>query len=134
MRTPSPIPSASKVELDSDFLRDIMGTVFKTPDRPSESECHFDSFTPARVTFSELTAQQANEFMVKPEKAAGASDPDPSCSQQVSSTTPVKVEALDNSFSKLLDLSGSSGTFPRFNTHFSDITDLNLSWSSLTQL
>nr|CAB3246927.1 FoxM [Phallusia mammillata] len=123
LRTPSPIPTASRSDdLQTDFLQDIMGTVFKTPERPSYPTRHFTGLSPAgRIPFADVTSRHVDSS-----EQAGSSNH--------FINTPVKVEALDSSFSKLLDLSGGSGSFSRINTHFSDIADLNLSWSSLTQL
>ena len=102
--TPSPIRSSS----DSDLLSDLMGSVFATP----EKSCN-NIFAP---------------YM------CGGGDERKKSSEAVKETNghlpPFKEESLDTSFSKLLDLSGSSSSFGRLNNaHFTDMADLNLSFN-----
>uniref|UniRef100_H2YS14 Forkhead box protein M1 n=1 Tax=Ciona savignyi TaxID=51511 RepID=H2YS14_CIOSA len=119
---PSPIPSSSKNPA-FDFFHDLIGSVFKTPDKPS----HFESLTPERVPLADITHQHKDTNDINVESSAvseSIAPPNPSLLSP-------KYEPLDTSFSKLLDISGGSGTFSRHN-QFSDVPDLSLSWSNFS--
>nr|NP_001071993.1 transcription factor protein [Ciona intestinalis]BAE06447.1 transcription factor protein [Ciona intestinalis] len=125
---PSPIHSTSK-NPEFDFFHDLIGSVFKTPDKRSNPGSNFDNLTPERIPLCDITQRQKPNPAVKTE-AATTSD---SLGPPPALLSP-KFEPLDTSFSKLLDISGGSGTFSRMNTHFSDVADLSLSWSNFSHL
>ena len=115
------IPDDSDIE--SDFFKEIIGSVFKTPDKPSPPIRHFDSLSPHRPPLASVTGYSNSG----PLKEFGE------CSKNITpmlpTFSPAKDEPLNTSFSKLLDISGGSGGLGRF----TDI-DLNLSWTNFPNM
>ena len=119
---PSPILNPKDdPDIENNFFEDIIGSVFKTPDKPSAPVRHFDSLTPDRVPLSFVNTSLTNAVsgsMRNIGECSKAGDRMP----LFSVISPSKEEPLNTSFSKLLDISGSSG-FGRFN-------EADLNWSN----
>ena len=126
---PSPIPNIhGDSDIENDFFKDIIGSVFKTPDKPSAPVRHFASLTPDRIPFGSITGYVTNTNSVaikEQEDGNKAEDTLPIFSV----ASPATEEPLNTSFSKLLDISGCSGGFGRFSD-----ADLNLGWNNFPNM
>lgn len=129
IRTSNPILAPSPIlnpqvdaDFENNFFEDIIGSVFKTPEKPSAPVRHFDSLTPTRPPFSVTTPTRPS--------LASASKSDDDTMSLFLGESPTKQEPLNTSFSKLLDISGGSGRAP---SNFPEL-DLNLSWSNLSNV
>ena len=118
---PSPIPNPqSGSDMEHDFFKDIMGSVFKTPDKPGTPVRHFNSLTPDRFP---LASGTASNFNVGHVQKIGECSKTADTLPVFTLFNPNNEDPFNSSFSKLLDLSGCSSSFARFN-------DADLSWNN----
>lgn len=130
----SPIFKKKPEESTSDFMTELLGTVFRTPERTTFPAQHFENSTPDHARISDDAKLMSGTLR----SAAGTSD-------NVTNESPTRgflpsifgsyqgdSTALNASFSKLLDLSGISLFGNTGNISASQFTDLaDISWSNL---
>jgi len=126
----SPIPNKhDDSDIENEFFKDIIGSVFKTPDKPSAPVRHFDSLSPQRLPLAPASSYFTNPNAFSSKEVGQSSKAADNVMPIFPAFSPAKDEPLNTSFSKLLDLSGGSGGFGRFTE-----IDLNLSWPNLPNL
>ena len=127
---PSPITNyQNDSDVENKFFEEIIGSVFKTPDKPSAPVKHFDNLSPERMPLNSMTSAFNNAFSGFA-KESGESSKD---LIERFSSSPSNDEPLNTSFSKLLDIAGSGGGFSRMHGNFPDV-DLNISWPNLPNI